>query len=270
MRVDAIPAIFVDFEECNPGQCLNEVTKQNKELVNADRTQVLLHFRKMHEELNTSDKENKLNEKPANVNGARSSLLQTTKDECDELLMCSADTRSCIVHSSAVSRNRWFYIHDQYQIEQLVNALNKRGIREGELSQVLQNDKGSLVDVILKTPVTQLNPRIQMDESAEQKSLKLKKSGKSKYDDANLGFPPETDLDEVLHLTLVDYILEMEEKISAGNLGSLKVKDRIAWRECLFGRNYSKLNKTIARPENGKHLKVKKEGMTIQLWYFDS
>jgi hypothetical protein len=38
-----------------------------------------------------------------------------------------------------------------------------------------------------------------------------------------LNFPPGTPSDEILELTLRDFILEMEEKINGGGLGSLKV-----------------------------------------------
>jgi hypothetical protein len=38
-----------------------------------------------------------------------------------------------------------------------------------------------------------------------------------------LNFPPGTPSDEILELTLQDFILEMEEKIHVGGLGSLKV-----------------------------------------------
>jgi hypothetical protein len=51
----------------------------------------------------------------------------------------------------------------------------------------------------------------------------LRKSRSQKHEDANLNFPPGTPSDEILELTLRDFILEMEEKIHAGGLGSLKV-----------------------------------------------
>lgn len=50
-----------------------------------------------------------------------------------------------------------------------------------------------------------------------------RKSRSHKHEDANLNFPPGTPADEILELTLRDFILEMEEKIQMGGLGSLKV-----------------------------------------------
>lgn len=50
-----------------------------------------------------------------------------------------------------------------------------------------------------------------------------RKSRSQKHEDANLNFPPGTPTDEILELTLRDFILEMEEKMQSGGLGSLKV-----------------------------------------------
>lgn len=50
-----------------------------------------------------------------------------------------------------------------------------------------------------------------------------RKSRSQKHEDANLNYPPGTPTDEILELTLRDFILEMEEKIQVGGLGSLKV-----------------------------------------------
>jgi hypothetical protein len=50
-----------------------------------------------------------------------------------------------------------------------------------------------------------------------------RKCRSQKHEDANLNFPPGTPTDEILELTLRDFILEMEEKIQMGGLGCLKV-----------------------------------------------
>jgi hypothetical protein len=50
-----------------------------------------------------------------------------------------------------------------------------------------------------------------------------RKSRSQKHEDANLNFPPGTPSDEILELTLRDFILEMEEKVNVGGLGCLKV-----------------------------------------------
>jgi bromodomain adjacent to zinc finger domain protein 1A len=50
-----------------------------------------------------------------------------------------------------------------------------------------------------------------------------RKSRSQKHGDANLNYPPGTPTEEILELTLRDFILELEEKIHTGGLGSLKV-----------------------------------------------
>lgn len=63
---------------------------------------------------------------------------------------------------------------------------------------------------------------------------------KNKYENANLNFPSEVPVEEVLELTLRDYILDFEDKIKIGCLGCLKVFDREIWRNAIVERNYDK------------------------------
>lgn len=43
------------------------------------------------------------------------------------------------------------------------------------------------------------------------------------YDNANLNYPVGTSLDEIMEISLRDLILETEEKITNGALGTVKV-----------------------------------------------
>lgn len=260
--MEGVPGILVNFEEDEPGDCLKEPVKNRKELVDATRSEILAYLKKTFEDLNSSDKENNPIGSPKKINGVRNSLGQSDiESECDKLLMCSANPQTCIVHSKNNKKQRWLYLHDQHQIDELINSLNKRGCREEELIRILQNEKDLLIDIIQKTPVGQLNPVVS-DETVDQQQ-KLRKATKSRYEDANLGFPTNTDLSEILESTVVDYILEMEEKLFAGNLGALKIKDRNAWRECLTEKNYAMLDKTVVKLENGKLNSHKNEGKII-------
>lgn len=274
--MEGVPGIFVNFEESEPGVCLKEPIKNVKELVDASRSEIMAYLKKSYQDSNFNDKENHPKGSPKKVNGIRNSLLPAdVETECEKLLMCSSNPQTCIVHSKNRKNQRWLYLHDQHQIDELINSLNKRGVREEELIRTLQNEKEQLIDIIQKTPVAQLNPLVS-DEFVDQKH-KLRKPTKSRYEDANLGFPADADLSEILESTLVDYILEMEEKIFAGNLGSLKIKDRNAWRECLTQRNYNDLDKSIITIENGKVNTLKNEGMwkgingfcSLLEWFYD-
>ncbi|KAJ8981349.1 hypothetical protein NQ317_002886 [Molorchus minor] len=249
LRIDSVPAIFVNWEdEYNTGECLLEVSKQNPELVNADRKELLKHVRKIFEELNSSDKENETKKPPKKINGVHSSVL----DNYDELLMCSADPSICVVHSTNTKKVKWSFLHDKQQFEELEKSLNKRGLRENEILNIMKNDRDRLMNVIAQTPVNLLNPDIEVSEE-DQKPKNLRK-GKDRYEDANLGYPMTVSPEEVLENALIDNILEMEEKIYAGSLGSLHIKNREEWRNSLTHKNYDTLNKFVTKVENGKSL----------------
>ena len=47
-------------------------------------------------------------------------------------------------------------------------------------------------------------------------------------------------IDSVMELTLRDYVLDLEEKIKLGCLGSLKVIDRDSWRKAIQDSQYEK------------------------------
>ncbi|CAH0550662.1 unnamed protein product [Brassicogethes aeneus] len=254
-KLESLPGVLVNFEEDNPGVCLDAMVKQNPELANADKTQIIQHVKKVYEEMNSSDKENNPKKSPVKINGTRASLPQADKDQCKELLVCSADPAACSIHSTTVERTRWSFYHDKSDIDNLANSLNKRGIREGELQQVIKTDKECLHRLVSQTPATQLNPNVETEEILQKPK---RKAGKDRYEDANLGFPADLPPEDVLLNSIIDNILEMEEKMFAGNLGSLSVKNRDKWRECLLSKNYDELDKTIIKRED-KHLKVKKE-----------
>ncbi|XP_019881429.2 bromodomain adjacent to zinc finger domain protein 1A isoform X2 [Aethina tumida] len=251
-KLESVPGVFVNFEEEYPGVCLDTAVKQFSELVNADKSQIIQHVKKVYEEMNSSDKENEPAEK---VNGTRNSLQQTEKEICNDLLLCSADPKNCIIHSENAERTKWAFFKTAEEIDDLIKALNKRGIRESELLQVLKMDKENLCKLIERTPVAQLNGEIEVEEKPQNR----KKPVKDKYEDANLGFPADMSLEDVLHNALIDNILEMEDKIFAGNLGSLAVKNRDKWRECLTNKNYAEIDKTLVKKDSDKHLKIKKE-----------
>lgn len=60
----------------------------------------------------------------------------------------------------------------------------------------------------------------------------------NRYENTNLNYPPDMPISDVLEFTFRDYILDLEEKISAGYLGSLKVRDRDQWRNLIANRKY--------------------------------
>ncbi|RZC38597.1 bromodomain adjacent to zinc finger domain protein 1A, partial [Asbolus verrucosus] len=68
LKLESVPGFFVNFEEKNPGICLNSVIKQNPNLVNATRDETLAHIKKLLQETNSSDKENSPSKNPKKLN----------------------------------------------------------------------------------------------------------------------------------------------------------------------------------------------------------
>lgn len=260
IRLDSVPAVFVNSEDNYAGECRQQICKQDPTLVNIDRKQLMNHLRKvLFEEMNSSDKENEPSVSSKIANGSPDSPSTSESESCADLLMCSATPSTCVVHSTDSNRTRWFFFHNKEQLEALEANLNKRGIRESELLHVITNDKDRLMNVIAQTPVSVLNPDVEVS-GEDQRPQRSTKKGKDRYEDANLGYGSDMSPEEVLENALIDNILEMEEKIYAGNLGSLAVKNRDEWRYCLSMKRYEDLDRNVMRNGgNGKLLNVKKE-----------
>lgn len=260
IRLDSVPAVFINSEDNYAGECRQQICKQDPTLVNIDRKQLMNHLRKvLFEEMNSSDKENEPSVSSKIANGSPDSPSTSESESCADLLMCSATPSTCVVHSTDSNRTRWFFFHNKEQLEALEANLNKRGIRESELLHVITNDKDRLMNVIAQTPVSVLNPDVEVS-GEDQRPQRSTKKGKDRYEDANLGYGSDMSPEEVLENALIDNILEMEEKIYAGNLGSLAVKNRDEWRYCLSMKRYEDLDRNVMRNGgNGKLLNVKKE-----------
>ncbi|ENN73087.1 hypothetical protein YQE_10291, partial [Dendroctonus ponderosae] len=73
-----------------------------------------------------------------------------------------------------------------------------------------------------------------------------------------MGYPTEMSSDEVQENVLIENILEMEEKIKVGFLGTVKCKDRNKWRNCLQNKHYDEFEELIKNySPTTKDLKVK-------------
>lgn len=175
--------------------------------------------------LNSSDKENHPeNKHDGNVNGHHFDA-----ENYHELLMCSMEPESCLVHSMK-NNNQWFFIQNQTELEKLIDSLNRRGIREADLKQVLQENKETLATIIAKSPGHILNPKV-------EKSPSYQPIVKNVDGDNNFGYPSDSNPSQVEHEVLLDLILNLETKIHGGNLGALKT-EREKWIETLTKHDY--------------------------------
>ncbi|KAG8235735.1 hypothetical protein J437_LFUL016197 [Ladona fulva] len=263
---NSLPGLFVEDNEELPGSCLPSPTPHIPALVMAnDQDEALACVQRMFEERggNGSDKENEGGDRGLNSNHKknllgvksdveliRNPLVDRRQDsragsdieEDAELnvklahhLVCVADSKSCQVHSTFLPRTRWAFFWREAELDALVGALNPRGVRESHLRQVLIQHRARIVTSMARCPVHKLDHTQEPVEITE-----TRKSGRqqSKKDNSNFNFAAGLPVEEVFELTLRDYILDMEEKITLGGFGNLKVKDRDAWREAINSGGY--------------------------------
>lgn len=259
VKIDSLPGLFVANDEENPGTCVDKLITQKPELIGLSTEDTVVHLKTLLKENYGSDKENDNGIKK--LNGVKFDT-QSTRD----LLMCTANNQPCPIHSQ-LNKPSWYFYHDKDDVQSLISSLNKRGYRESELRQALECDKHRLEKVITDTNSMKLNPGLGIPEKEQPTPKKIPKA--LRYEDSNLGYPTEVSFTDVLNLVLIDSILEMEEKIFAGNLGGLKVKSRESWRKNLNEQNFGELERTIVKREDNKLLeKIKSEGKIFIIIYF--
>lgn len=143
-------------------------------------------------------------------------LLEELEGETDltllrqNLKVCTGVKETCPVHVSLEkNKTRWFFLKNETVLENLIGSLNRRGFREMELFDQLNFYKEFIVGEIF--------PRCNDDfEVLINSSKKLTTLLKNDFQ-----------VDEALEAAFRDSLLEIEEKIHAGGLGTLKVDDFI-------------------------------------------
>nr|XP_020442041.1 bromodomain adjacent to zinc finger domain protein 1A [Monopterus albus] len=119
--------------------------------------------------------------------------------------------------------NQWFFYSSVEEVDQLIEALNPRGHRESSLKEALLQERDRLQQV-------------------------LQNCDRNKYRHADnpespRSFPECTATAEtVMEVRLRDLLLDIEDRIHQGTLGSMKVMDRQVWRSALEAGNYELLS----------------------------
>ncbi|XP_011707887.1 PREDICTED: bromodomain adjacent to zinc finger domain protein 1A isoform X4 [Wasmannia auropunctata] len=247
-RFISIPGLFVENDERWPGNCLPEGTPHHPELQDKEATYAYLK-NKFEDEF--SDKENsfkKLKKSPKKLLSSDKNGIKSPRKEPSprkefkqdltnikrSLVLCTGD-KDCPVHCKR-SLTTWSFYGNQEDIQALIDSLSTRGIRESELRNNLLQEMDNLLLVIDECPKHRLNPEV----FSESNKGQINKAKKNKYENANLNFPPDMSIDDVMELTLRDHILDFEDKINAGCLGCLKIIDRLVWRSAINQRSYDK------------------------------
>lgn len=137
--------------------------------------------------------------------------------------ICTSNPTSCPVHATYLPRTKWSFYDNVDSIDQLILSLNERGYRESALKNTLLHEKERIMEGIQKCSIHRLDntkPGIKLEAEIRKSTRQLRKE---KEYDINLYFPPGTPVEEIMERTLIDMILETEEKIFVGGLGCVKV-----------------------------------------------
>ncbi|KAF4527597.1 hypothetical protein B566_EDAN015151 [Ephemera danica] len=239
----SLPGIFVEHDDDFVGPCIEQGTPTNRVQLCDDPLEYVRHLfvaqqhgRGGSEEASSgsSDKENDRSPHTSAVKQKPATLpapLPRIQDNQD----------SCPVHSTVLPRVRWAFYNHTEELDGLLASLNQRGYREGELKQALVTLRASIETSMARCPAHLLG-RPEDEEKVEvvettRRSARQTASAKSQAD-AYLNFDPDTPLNKILGTTLCEMILDLEEKIHLGGLGTLKVENREAWRESIEREEY--------------------------------
>lgn len=192
-----------------------------------------------------SDDSNQNTEKSKDilVNGDATLLSKTTK--CDAAIAKILKTNKIMlsdlpssdlsqlgsaterVDSKSVYRNRtiikWGFFKTREELDGLLISLNPRGFRERSLRDALQLEYDILVKAIEKCPF-----RTEENDGKETVKTKAKKGGNRVQPAVDKSLYQT--MEAFLEANLRDQILDIEDRIWQGSLGSIKVPDRGAWR----------------------------------------
>ncbi|XP_060068944.1 bromodomain adjacent to zinc finger domain protein 1A-like [Ylistrum balloti] len=136
-------------------------------------------------------------------------------------------------------KHMWTYISSAEQFEELINSLNSRGYRESALKQTLIDQKSRVLELIGKCPVKSLCTAPAVPErltEERERSVSPAMEGTSKKAPVKKmakGLIKGDQAQEVLEINLRELLLDLEERVFVGSLGSLKVKDRFVWRDAI-------------------------------------
>jgi bromodomain adjacent to zinc finger domain protein 1A len=127
------------------------------------------------------------------------------------------------VHATYLPRTKWSFYDNVEAVDLLILGLNERGYRENALKSILMQEKDRIVEGIQKCSIHRLDnsrPEVKLENETRKSTRQIRKE---KEYDINLYFPAGTPVENIMERTLVDMILETEEKIFVGGLGALKV-----------------------------------------------
>jgi len=163
--------------------------------------------------------------------------------------LCTADPETCSVHTTEKA-TQWYFYYKLEDIDALIEGLHERGEREGELKENLLTFRNKIDTSVKACPVFVLNPTEECDQDAQNTRSNRRNAKKGGDGDTNLNFPIGTPIDHIMEMTLRDMILECEEKLFIGGLGSIRVPSRDAWRNDVHREDVNEKVSQVNMPED--------------------
>ena len=128
------------------------------------------------------------------------------------------------VHEQITARGKvtWAYYNTVEQVDKLIESLNVRGHREGHLRQTLLEQRVLLEASVSDCPVKQLSLSADVVQKSREKSVRYQSLRLRNR--TTQGAVKNASAKELLELNLRESLLDLEERIYIGTLGSLKVR----------------------------------------------
>ncbi|KAM3917997.1 bromodomain adjacent to zinc finger domain protein 1A [Leptodactylus fuscus] len=136
--------------------------------------------------------------------------------------------------------NRWSYFSTVEQLDELIQCLNTRGYRESTLKDMLIQEKTRICQRLSNFPEN----RFHMSGNPSPTEVKPARGRPPKAQE-----PTKVTAQKQLERRLCELLLDIEERIYQGTLGSVKVPDRQSWRFALENCTYELLDNETK--ENG-------------------
>lgn len=197
---------------------------------------------------NGSDKENDSVNSPnkSHVNGPKSVSSENSEEVIclDDQSRIPSEKMEVDVHTSLPEnevtrqivgrqKNLWGFISTEEEFDHLLNSLNGRGYRESALRAALVEQRSRVVESIDKCPVDMIFKDTEETDQINEDSNDSSKKAKSVVKRTSKGLIKSDSAQEVLEINLRELLLDLEERVYIGALGSLKVNNRHVWRDAL-------------------------------------
>ncbi|XP_074641333.1 bromodomain adjacent to zinc finger domain protein 1A-like [Tubulanus polymorphus] len=142
-------------------------------------------------------------------------------------------SRRVVEQITRASRVNWCYLSSVDELDELLSALNSRGVRENALKQALIDQKEKIIETVKSCPVTALNSGNDATLDSKDKTQHAKLQNIKSRNRTIQGAVKNDSGQEIMELSLREMVLDLEERIYTGSLGCLKVKNRFKWRDAI-------------------------------------